>query len=65
MLLATLDVTDAVPAGTVGVPSGRWGCDPSGGGADSLTSDLLGHLANGPAFCVNLVEVRLPSVKAG
>ncbi len=53
------DVTDAVPAGTVAVPFGRWGTDPSPGGANSLTSDELGDLANGPTFCDNLVEVEL------
>lgn len=50
-------VSDAVPRGTVAVPFGRWRSDPSGGGANSLTSDLLGDLANGPTFCDNLVEV--------
>ncbi|HUC32055.1 MAG TPA: molybdopterin-dependent oxidoreductase [Ilumatobacteraceae bacterium] len=50
-------VTDAVPAGTVAVPFGRWGNDPAAGGANSLTSDRLGDLANGPTFCDNLVEV--------
>jgi len=57
----TAAVTDKVPAGTVAVPFGRWGSDPETGGANSLTSDLLGDLANGPTFCDNLVEV----VKAG
>ena len=32
---------------------------PDGGGANSLTSDALGDLANGPTFCDNLVEVAL------
>lgn len=50
-------VTDKVPPGTVAVPFGRWGTDPESGGANSLTSDLLGDLANGPTFCDNLVEV--------
>ena len=52
-------ITDKVPPGTVGVPFGRWGADPRGGGANSLTSDALGDLANGPTFCDNLVEVSL------
>lgn len=50
-------VTDKVPLGTVAVPFGRWGTDPGSGGANSLTSDSLGDLANGPTFCDNLVEV--------
>ena len=50
-------VTDKVPPGTIAVPFGRWGTDPESGGANSLTSDLLGDLANGPTFCDNLVEV--------
>jgi anaerobic selenocysteine-containing dehydrogenase len=50
-------LTEAVPAGTVAVPFGRWRTDADGGGANSLTSDLLGDLANGPTFCDNLVEV--------
>ena len=56
---ATAAVTDAVPAGTVGVPFGRWrtGGDEGAGGANSLTSDRLGDLARGPTFCDNLVEV--------
>ncbi|HEY7625793.1 MAG TPA: molybdopterin-dependent oxidoreductase [Ilumatobacteraceae bacterium] len=53
----TVAVTDKVPPGTVAVPFGRWGSDPESGGANSLTSDLLGDLANGPTFCDNLVEV--------
>jgi anaerobic selenocysteine-containing dehydrogenase len=53
----TASVTDKVPPGTVAVPFGRWGSDPSTGGANSLTSDLLGDLGNGPTFCDNLVEV--------
>jgi anaerobic selenocysteine-containing dehydrogenase len=51
-------VTDAVPSGTVAVPFGRWRSDRAGGGANSLTSDLLGDLAHGPTFCDNLVEVE-------
>ena len=57
----TAAVTDDVPAGTIAVPFGRWGSDsnagPDEGGANSLTSDALGDLANGPTFCDNLVEV--------
>jgi anaerobic selenocysteine-containing dehydrogenase len=53
----TAKVTEAVPAGTVGVPFGRWRSDGSGG-ANSLTSDLLGDLGHGPTFCDNLVEVE-------
>jgi anaerobic selenocysteine-containing dehydrogenase len=51
-------VTDKVPEGTVAVPFGRWASDPESGGANSLTSDRLGDLANGPTFCDNLVEVE-------
>ncbi len=56
----TAKVTDAVPPGTVGVPFGRWRSEGSGG-ANSLTSDLLGDLGHGPTFCDNLVEVE-PSI---
>jgi anaerobic selenocysteine-containing dehydrogenase len=52
----TASVTDDVPAGTLAVPFGRWSNDPDAGGANSLTSDALGDLANGPTFCDNLVE---------
>jgi anaerobic selenocysteine-containing dehydrogenase len=52
------EVTDDVPSGTVAVPFGRWSRDPDDGGANSLTSDALGDLANGPTFCDNLVEVE-------
>jgi anaerobic selenocysteine-containing dehydrogenase len=55
----TASITDNVPAGTIAVPFGRWGADPASGGANSLTSDSLGDLANGPTFCDNLVEVEL------
>ncbi|HEX2784863.1 MAG TPA: molybdopterin-dependent oxidoreductase [Ilumatobacteraceae bacterium] len=55
----TASVTDNVPAGTIAIPFGRWGADPTSGGANSLTSDSLGDLANGPTFCDNLVEVEL------
>jgi anaerobic selenocysteine-containing dehydrogenase len=54
----TASITDNVPAGTIAVPFGRWGADPSSGGANSLTSDSLGDLANGPTFCDNLVEIE-------
>jgi anaerobic selenocysteine-containing dehydrogenase len=47
-------VTDAVPLGTIAVPFGRG----QGAGANSLTSDALGDLANGPTFCDNLVLVE-------
>lgn len=52
------EVTDRTPAGTVGVPFGRWGHDPGSGGVNALTSDALGDLANGPTFCDNLVEIE-------
>ena len=52
-------ITDKVPPGTIAVPFGRWGADPRSGGANSLTSDRLGDLANGPTFCDNLVEATL------
>jgi anaerobic selenocysteine-containing dehydrogenase len=55
----TASITDNVPAGTVAVPFGRWGTDPTSGGANSLTSDSLGDLANGPTFCDNLVEIEV------
>jgi anaerobic selenocysteine-containing dehydrogenase len=54
----TASVTDNVPAGTIAIPFGRWGADPESGGANSLTSDSLGDLANGPTFCDNLVEAE-------
>jgi len=53
----TASVCDKVRPGTVAVPFGRWRADPGSGGANSLTSDSLGDLANGPTFCDNLVEV--------
>ena len=58
----TASITDNVPAGTVAVPFGRWGTDPTSGGANRLTSDSLGDLANGPTFCDNLVEVELAQI---
>ncbi|MEO5837497.1 MAG: molybdopterin-dependent oxidoreductase [Acidimicrobiales bacterium] len=54
----TASVTDKVPEGTVAVPFGRWRGDPETAGANSLTNDSLGDLANGPTFCDNLVEVE-------
>lgn len=48
-----LRITDATPAGTAAVPFGHWGES----GVNSLTSDLLGDLGDGPTFCDNLVEV--------
>ncbi len=55
----TASITENVPAGTIAIPFGRWGADPESGGVNSLTSDSLGDLANGPTFCDNLVEVEL------
>jgi anaerobic selenocysteine-containing dehydrogenase len=55
-VLCAASVTDKVPRGTVAVPFGRWSFDSDAGGANSLTSDRLGDLANGPTFCDNLVE---------
>jgi anaerobic selenocysteine-containing dehydrogenase len=57
-VVCTASVTDKVPPGTLAVPFGRWGTDPHAGGANSLTSDRLGDLANGPTFCDNLVEAE-------
>jgi anaerobic selenocysteine-containing dehydrogenase len=54
-------LSDKAPAGTVVVPFGRWRTDPAAGGANSLTSDALGDLGNGPTFCDNLVEVEAAS----
>jgi anaerobic selenocysteine-containing dehydrogenase len=51
-------LSDKVGPGTVAVPFGRWRSDPGTAGANSLTSDSLGDLANGPTFCDNLVEVE-------
>ncbi len=56
-VMCTAEVTDKVPHGTVAVPFGRWGISADTGGVNSLTSDRLGDLANGPTFCDNLVEV--------
>jgi anaerobic selenocysteine-containing dehydrogenase len=57
-VLCTASVSDKVPPGTLAVPFGRWSADPEGGGANSLTSDRLGDLGNGPTFCDNLVEAE-------
>ncbi|MFV2039252.1 MAG: molybdopterin dinucleotide binding domain-containing protein [Acidimicrobiales bacterium] len=57
-VLCAAEVSDKVPPGTIAVPFGRWGTDPDSGGANSLTSDRLGDLANGPTFCDNLVEAE-------
>jgi anaerobic selenocysteine-containing dehydrogenase len=56
-ITCTASVSDRSPAGTVAVPFGRWreGDEPT---ANTLTSDELGDLANGPTFCDNLVEVE-------
>ena len=54
----TAEISENVPPGTVGVPFGRWVSDPARGGANALTSDDLGDVANGPTFCDNLVEVE-------
>ena len=51
-------VSDDVPPGTVAVPFGRSGISGDDSGANSLTSDRLGDLANGPTFCDNLVQVE-------
>jgi anaerobic selenocysteine-containing dehydrogenase len=55
----TVSITENVKPGTIAIPFGRWGTDPDAGGANSLTSDSLGDLANGPTFCDNLVEAEL------
>ncbi len=59
----SVSITDKVPQGTIAVPFGRWaaGGAAGAGGANSLTSDRLGDLANGPTFCDNLVEAALIS----
>ena len=59
----TASVSDKVPQGTISVPFGRWNTDAEPAGANSLTADTLGDLANGPTFCDNLVEAVL--VEAG
>ena len=48
-------VTDAVRAGMVVVPFGRW--LDGGQGANALTDDRLGDIGVGPTFCDVLVEV--------
>jgi anaerobic selenocysteine-containing dehydrogenase len=48
-------VTDRLQPGTVAVPFGPW--IKGGASANTLTSDRLGDLGNGPTFCDTLVEV--------
>jgi anaerobic selenocysteine-containing dehydrogenase len=59
----TAAITDRTPPGCVAVPFGRWrdngGAAGVGATANSLTSDELGDVANGPTFCDNLVGVAL------
>ncbi len=50
-------LTEKVTPGTVTVPFGRGQGQHRSAGANSLTSDLLGDIADGPTFCDNLVEV--------
>ncbi len=52
-------VTDKTPKGCVAVPFGRSGTSESPASVNSLTSDELGDLANGPTFCDNHVEVGI------
>ncbi len=63
-MLCHATVSDKVPQGTITVPFGRWRADAEAsvdgartGGANTLTDDTLGDLANGPTFCDTLVEV--------
>lgn len=51
-----IHITDAVVAGMVVVPFGRW--LDGGQGANALTDDRLSDLGGGPTFCDVLVEVR-------
>ncbi len=48
-------LTERVMVGTMALPFGLW----QGGGAtvNSLTSDQLSDIGNGPTFCVNVVNV--------
>ncbi|MGH1492397.1 MAG: molybdopterin-containing oxidoreductase family protein [Acidimicrobiales bacterium] len=55
-VVGTASVTDAVTAGVVVVPFGRW--LDGGEGANALTSDRLGDLGGGPTFCDVLVEIE-------
>ena len=48
-------LTDRLRPGTVAVPFGPW--IRGGASANTLTSDRLGDLGNGPTFCDTLVEV--------
>ena len=48
-------LTDRLRPGTVAVPFGPW--VRGGASANTLTSDRLGDLGNGPTFCDTLVEV--------
>jgi anaerobic selenocysteine-containing dehydrogenase len=48
-------VTDRLRPGTVAAPFGPW--MRGGASVNSLTSDRLGDLGNGPTFCDTLVEV--------
>jgi anaerobic selenocysteine-containing dehydrogenase len=48
-------LTDRLRPGTVAAPFGPW--MRGGGSVNSLTSDRLGDLGNGPTFCDTLVEV--------
>ncbi len=54
-LVSTASVTDRTPTGCVAVPFGRW--REGGATANTLTSDELGDLGNGPTFCDNLVGI--------
>ena len=49
-------LTEAVAAGVVVVPFGRW--LDGGQGANALTRDQLGDIGGGPTFCDALVEVE-------
>jgi len=48
-------LTDRLRPGTVAAPFGPW--MRGGASVNSLTSDRLGDLGNGPTFCDTLVEV--------
>ena len=49
------ELTDRVMRGTVAAPFGHWIRD--GASVNTLTSDRLGDIGNGPTFCDILVEV--------
>ena len=49
-------LTDRLRPGTVAAPFGPW--MSAGASVNSLTSDRLGDLGNGPTFCDTLVEVE-------